>query len=61
MQQHIFNLLSLNIPSEVTYVEEDESEYFIQIHGSNINTMNQCYMPSASGVSLIMKWIYLTI
>ena len=37
-------ILPLNVPSEVSYVGEDDSEYFIEIHGRKINSMNLRYM-----------------
>lgn len=59
MQRHNFELPSLNVPSEVTYVGEDDSEFFTQIHGRNVNTINQRYMLPADAdeirVSLIIK------
>jgi hypothetical protein len=44
MQQNTTLVLPLNVPSEVSYVGEDDSEYFIEVHGRRVNSMNTRYM-----------------
>ena len=38
------SILPLNVPSEVSYVGEDDSEYFTEVHGRRLNSMNMRYM-----------------
>lgn len=44
MRRKIPHILPLNVPSQVSYVGEDDSEYFTEIHGRKINSMNLRYM-----------------
>lgn len=44
MQRKIPAVAPLNVPSEVSYVGEDDSEFFTHIHGRKMNSMNQRYM-----------------
>jgi len=44
MQPHIPYILPLNVPSELSYVGEDDSEYFTEVYGRRVNSMNKRYM-----------------
>jgi hypothetical protein len=32
------------VPSELSYVGEDDSEYFTEVYGRRVNSMNKRYM-----------------
>jgi len=44
MRRKLPAILPLNVPSEVSYVGEDDSEYFTEVHGRRVNSMNTRYM-----------------
>lgn len=44
MRRKLPHVLPLNVPSEISYVGEDDSEYFTELHGRKMNSMNTRYM-----------------